>query len=108
LVLAVPVPPLEPVVLLPAPPLLPPAPPLPPTRLDRLSVRRSASYFRVVSQPGSEEPPAIDDDSETEVSPNRRADQRRRGSLRGTLVMTEDWDSDEINEAIARDFGVKP
>ena len=35
----------------------------------------------------------------------RRADRRGRGSLRGQLVMTPDWDSDEVNEAIARDFG---
>ena len=35
----------------------------------------------------------------------RRVDRRGRGSLRGQLVMAPDWDSDEINEAIARDFG---
>jgi prevent-host-death family protein len=35
----------------------------------------------------------------------RRVDRRGRGSLRGQLVMTPDWDSDEVNEAIARDFG---
>lgn len=29
-----------------------------------------------------------------------------RGSLRGRLVSAEDWDSDEVNEAIARDFGM--
>lgn len=29
-----------------------------------------------------------------------------RGSLRGKLVVAEDWDSDEVNEAIARDFGM--
>jgi prevent-host-death family protein len=28
-----------------------------------------------------------------------------RGSLRGKLVVTPDWDSPEVNEAIARDFG---
>jgi hypothetical protein len=33
---------------------------------------------------------------------------RGRGSLRGTLVMTEDWDSDEVNDAIAADFGQLP
>jgi prevent-host-death family protein len=31
-----------------------------------------------------------------------------RGSLRGSLVLTEDWDSAEVNEAIARDFGMAP
>jgi prevent-host-death family protein len=30
------------------------------------------------------------------------------GSLRGQLVMAPDWDSDEVNDAIARDFGVEP
>ena len=35
----------------------------------------------------------------------RRVDRAGRGSLRGTLAMTEDWDSDEVNDAIARDFG---
>lgn len=30
----------------------------------------------------------------------------RRGSLRGKLVVAPDWDSDEVNEAIARDFGL--
>jgi prevent-host-death family protein len=35
----------------------------------------------------------------------RRVDCRGRGSLRGRLVTTPDWDSDEVNEAIARDFG---
>jgi prevent-host-death family protein len=31
-----------------------------------------------------------------------------RGSLRGRLAMAEDWDSPEVNEAIARDFGLAP
>jgi prevent-host-death family protein len=35
-----------------------------------------------------------------------RVDRRGRGSLRGRLVVAEDWDSDEVNEAIARDFGM--
>jgi len=26
--------------------------------------------------------------------------------LRGKLVAAEDWDSDEVNEAIAREFGI--
>jgi len=29
-----------------------------------------------------------------------------RGSLRGQLVMAPDWDSSEVNEAIAGDFGL--
>jgi prevent-host-death family protein len=33
-----------------------------------------------------------------------RVDRRARGSLRGQLVITEDWDSDEVNESIAHDF----
>jgi prevent-host-death family protein len=36
------------------------------------------------------------------------ASRRGRGSLRGKLVLAADWDSDEVNEAIARDFGVAP
>jgi prevent-host-death family protein len=35
----------------------------------------------------------------------RHVDRRGRGSLRGRLVMTPDWDSDEVNDAIAHDFG---
>jgi prevent-host-death family protein len=35
-----------------------------------------------------------------------RVDRRARGSLRGRLVVAEDWDSDEVNESIARDFGM--
>jgi prevent-host-death family protein len=31
-----------------------------------------------------------------------------RGSLRGRLVVAEDWDSDEVNEDIARSFGMMP
>lgn len=31
-----------------------------------------------------------------------------RGSLRGELVLDADWDSPEVNEAIARDFGIAP
>jgi prevent-host-death family protein len=31
-----------------------------------------------------------------------------RGSLRGKLVLSPDWDSDEVNDAIARDFGMTP
>jgi prevent-host-death family protein len=36
----------------------------------------------------------------------RRVNRAGRGSLRGKLVVVEDWDSDEVNEAIARDFGL--
>jgi prevent-host-death family protein len=35
-----------------------------------------------------------------------RIDRRARGSLRGKLVLAEDWDSDEVNESIAGDFGM--
>lgn len=30
-----------------------------------------------------------------------------RGSLRDVLVLTDDWDSAEVNEAIAEDFGLR-
>jgi prevent-host-death family protein len=36
----------------------------------------------------------------------RRVRRTGRGSLRGTLVATDDWDSPEVNEAIADDFGI--
>jgi prevent-host-death family protein len=36
----------------------------------------------------------------------RRVTRTGRGSLTGTLVMTEDWDSDETNDAIADAFGL--
>jgi prevent-host-death family protein len=29
-----------------------------------------------------------------------------RGSLRGKLVLARDWDSDQVNESIAADFGL--
>ncbi|MQA24448.1 MAG: prevent-host-death protein [Micromonosporaceae bacterium] len=35
----------------------------------------------------------------------RRARRTGRGSLRGRLVLADDWDSNEVNEDIARDFG---
>ena len=34
-----------------------------------------------------------------------RVDRQGRGSLRGRLVTAPDWDSDEVNDAIAHDFG---
>jgi prevent-host-death family protein len=36
----------------------------------------------------------------------RKVARRGRGSLAGKLVLTEDWDSTDVNEAIARDFGL--
>ena len=33
-----------------------------------------------------------------------RVQRHGRGSLRGRLVLAPDWDSDEVNEAIAADF----
>jgi prevent-host-death family protein len=38
----------------------------------------------------------------------RRVDRTGRGSLRGRLAVAADWDSDEVNDAIARDFGMAP
>jgi prevent-host-death family protein len=37
-----------------------------------------------------------------------RVDRDGRGSLRGQVATSDDWDSDEVNEAIARDFGLEP
>jgi prevent-host-death family protein len=39
---------------------------------------------------------------------SRRINRSARGSLAGQLVITDDWDSTEVNEAIARDFGMAP
>jgi hypothetical protein len=36
----------------------------------------------------------------------RRVNRTSRGSLKGQLVLHDDWDSPETNEQIARDFGV--
>jgi len=36
----------------------------------------------------------------------RRVDRTGRGSLRGRLVVADDWDSPDLNETIARDFGL--
>jgi prevent-host-death family protein len=39
---------------------------------------------------------------------HRQVDRRARGSLRGHLVIAPDWDSDEVNDAIARDWPGEP
>jgi prevent-host-death family protein len=36
----------------------------------------------------------------------RRVHRTSEGSLKGRLVLGDDWDSPEINEEIARDFGL--
>jgi prevent-host-death family protein len=36
----------------------------------------------------------------------RRVNRTKRGSLRGKLVLPPDWDSAEVNDAIAEDFGM--
>jgi prevent-host-death family protein len=38
----------------------------------------------------------------------RRVNRAGRGSLRGKLVIAADWDSDQVNDAIASDFGMTP
>ncbi|MEV1159934.1 type II toxin-antitoxin system prevent-host-death family antitoxin [Micromonospora chokoriensis] len=40
------------------------------------------------------------------VIPLRRTTRTGRGSLRGSLDLTGDWDSDEVNDEVARDFGL--
>jgi antitoxin (DNA-binding transcriptional repressor) of toxin-antitoxin stability system len=37
-----------------------------------------------------------------------RVERSGRGSLRGTLQLAQDWDSDSVNESIAADFGISP
>ena len=36
----------------------------------------------------------------------RRVSRTSRGSLKGQLILHDDWDSPETNEQIARDFGM--
>ncbi|WP_131765858.1 type II toxin-antitoxin system Phd/YefM family antitoxin [Candidatus Protofrankia californiensis] len=36
----------------------------------------------------------------------RAAHRTGRGSIRSTLVLADDWDSPEVNQAIADDFGL--
>jgi prevent-host-death family protein len=36
----------------------------------------------------------------------RRTARTGRGSLAGKLVLSDDWDSPEVNESIAQDFGI--
>ncbi|OLB81660.1 MAG: prevent-host-death protein [Actinobacteria bacterium 13_2_20CM_2_71_6] len=36
----------------------------------------------------------------------RRVDRTGRGSLRGKLMVAGEWDSAEVDEPIARDFGI--
>jgi prevent-host-death family protein len=38
----------------------------------------------------------------------RRVSRTARGSLAGRLVTAEDWDSPDVNESIATDFGLAP
>jgi prevent-host-death family protein len=37
---------------------------------------------------------------------HERVGRSGRGSLRGKLVVTKDWDSETVNQAIASDFGL--
>jgi prevent-host-death family protein len=37
---------------------------------------------------------------------SHRVRRQGRGSLRDVLVLADDWDSDQVNEAIADDFGM--
>ena len=68
------------------------------TNLSRIIERVQAGEEIVISRAGT--PVA-------KVVPlTRRTDRTARGSLRGTLVLAPDWDSDDTNAAIARDFGL--
>ncbi len=42
------------------------------------------------------------------VVPLRRQPIRTPGLWKGKIEMADDWDSDEVNEEIARDFGMIP
>jgi prevent-host-death family protein len=39
---------------------------------------------------------------------SRTVNRRGRGSLRGKLTIADDWDSGEVSEATAHDFGLTP
>ncbi len=39
---------------------------------------------------------------------SRTVNRQGRGSLRGKLAIADNWDSDEVNEAVAHDFGPTP
>jgi hypothetical protein len=66
--------------------------------LDRRRERKRSS------EPGSIEPHR--GGCGTDGGLTRRIGRDGRGSLRGKLVAADDWDSDEVNEVIARDFGM--
>lgn len=36
------------------------------------------------------------------------ARRRQRGSLAGRIRLADDWDSEEVNDSIAADFGLRP
>jgi prevent-host-death family protein len=40
------------------------------------------------------------------IALNPRAKRTQRGALANRLVLTDDWDAPEVNETIARDFGL--
>lgn len=68
------------------------------TNLSRIIERVESGEEIVISRAGH--PVA-------KVVPLRRAVARTgRGSLRGKLVIAPDWDSDEVNEQVAADFGL--
>lgn len=53
----------------------------------------------------------MDDESGTRMSLQSirpQAIRSGRGSLRGQIVASDDWDSTEVNDSIARDFGLAP
>jgi prevent-host-death family protein len=70
------------------------------TRLSRIPERVEHGEEIIISRAGT--PIA------KVVPSTRRINRTGRGSLRGKLTVTADWDSDEVNEAIARDFGMMP
>lgn len=67
------------------------------TNLSRIIERVERGEEIVISRAGT--PVA-------KVIPLRHRPRRGRGSLRGRVVLADDWDSAAVNEAIARDFGV--
>jgi prevent-host-death family protein len=70
------------------------------TNLSRIIERVEHGEEIIISRAGTPVAKVIPLDS--------RVDRRGRGSLRDSLVMAKDWDSDEVNDAIAADFGLMP
>ena len=67
----------------------------------------SSRDFESFSGQSPSEDIEVSDKTIVQASPEPTVLRPGRGSLRGQLVMTDDWDSPEVNDAIARAFGLE-